>query len=367
MEEQRVVPIKTLNDFMFDFFVRLGVPKEDAQICTDALLEADIQGIDSHGIALLKTYHRKIKAGILYPKSNISIVRETATTATLDGGYGMGQVIGHRAMTIAIDKATEFGLGAVAVRNSNHIGAVGHYALMAVKKNMMGLAVSNASPAIAPTFGVEPMLGTNPLAFGAPSDLEFPFIIDFAVSMVRKNKADHLARIGENILEGWAIDKRGNPYTNGMHLKDDVKAGIAALLPIGGEGELFGGHKGYGLAVMVEILSAALQGGTFMKDLVTTSPSGVTGSFGLGQLFLAMDIKSFIDIAVCKSITGQIMRNLQNSKKMPNRNRVYVAGEKEYEQQKIRLREGIPVSRAVIQDLRTIQGDLAMSDYEFLK
>lgn len=366
MSDQTLAPVKSVGDFMEEAFQRMGVPKEDASICSDVLLTADIQGVDSHGIVLLKNYYEKVKRGIQLPKTDLKIIKETETTATIDGAYGMGELIGYKAMEIAIRKAKAFGLGAVAVRHSSHFGFAGYYALMAVKENMMGFAMTNASPAIAPTFGVEPMLGTNPIAFGAPSDMEFPFIMDFAISLMRKNKITQLANMGESMIEGWAIGQDGTPYTNGNQLRQDVKSKKAALLPIGGSTELLGSHKGYGLAAMVEILSSALQGGSSMNELLTTDQNGDLVLHGPGHFFLALNIENFIEPAICKSITGMIMRNLKDSKKMPGHETIYVAGEKEYKNQIWRLQHGIPLSKELVENLRDIHSELSMGHYDFL-
>jgi LDH2 family malate/lactate/ureidoglycolate dehydrogenase len=366
MTDQKLVPVKSIGEFLQEAFQRMGVPKEDALICADVLLTADIQGVDSHGIALLKTYYEKVRLGIQLPKTDLKILKETDTTATIDGAYGMGELIGYRAMEIALRKAKTFGLGAVAVRHSSHFGFAGYYALMATKENMMGLAMTNASPAIAPTFGVEPMLGTNPIAFGAPSDMEFPFVMDFAISLMRKNKIAQLAHMGESMIEGWAIGQNGKPYTNGNKLRQDVKSKKAALLPIGGSTELLGSHKGYGLATMVEILSSALQGGSSMNELFKMDQNGELVLYGPGHFFLALNIENFIEPAICKSIIGQIMRNLKDSRKMPGEETIYVAGEKEYKNQIWRLQHGIPLNKDVVEDLRSIHSELGMGHYDFL-
>lgn len=365
MGNQFILPIKTAESFIKDVLSRLGVSDEDIRICADVLLTADIQGVDFEGISLLKAYYDKIKGGFQIPQTNIRIIKETDTTATMDGGYGMGEVVSYRAMEKAIEKAKKYGLGSVAVRNSSHFGMAGYYVRMAIKENMMGLAVTNASPTIAPTFGVEPMLGTNPIAFGAPSDMEFPFVMDFAASVVRKHKIDNLARDGEPIPEGWAINRDGNPHIDGIQLQKDIKARTAAIFPLGGEGELLGGHKGYGLATMMEILSASLQDGAFMRGLQKLNQDNEPVLYGPGHFFLAVNIENFTDVNRCKHIVGEIMRGLQNSKKMPGRDKIYVAGEKEYERQKLLFNEGIPLSKDTRRKLKKIQDELSLSDYNF--
>lgn len=360
------IPVDTLRNFMNDVFIKLGVPQEEATICTDVLITSDLRGIDSHGVGRLKMYYDRIKAGIQFPKTDMQIVKETATTATIDGGHGMGQVISHRAMRMAIDKAKEYGLGAVAVRNSTHYGIAGYYVLMAAKENMMGLTVTNARPSIAPTFGVEPMLGTNPVTFGAPSDLEFPFVIDCATSIAQRGKIEYLDRAEQPTPAGWAINQEGKPHTDTKQLLKDLVARTAALLPLGGAGETFGGHKGYGYATLVEILSASLQGGSYLKDLLGFDEQGKRAPYKLGHFFLAINVEHFIDVDTCKRITGSIMRGLQHSQKAPDQERIYVAGEKEYEMEKLRRQKGIPANLNLQNNLRAMQKELGLTQYDFL-
>jgi LDH2 family malate/lactate/ureidoglycolate dehydrogenase len=188
------LPVETLKNFMVEVFKRSGVPEEDAEICSEVLIASDLRGIESHGIGRLKMYYDRIKAGIQEPVTRIEVIKDKAATAVWDGNNGMGQVISFRAMETAIEKAKQFGLGAVAVRNSTHFGICGYYANMACQENMMGLIFTNARPSVCPTFGVEPLLGTNPICFGAPTDLAFPFIYDAATSITQRGKIEQYAR-----------------------------------------------------------------------------------------------------------------------------------------------------------------------------
>ncbi len=188
------VPVSVVESFMRDVFERLGVPPEDARICADVLIAADLRGIESHGIGRLKYYYDRIEAGVQFTETRLEVVRESETTAVVDGNHGMGHVIAYRSMRMAMDKARAYGLGAVAVRNGTHFGIAGYYSLMAAEEGMMGLTVTNARPAIAPTFSTEPMLGTNPIAFAAPSDTEHPFCFDAATSITQRGKIEVAAR-----------------------------------------------------------------------------------------------------------------------------------------------------------------------------
>jgi LDH2 family malate/lactate/ureidoglycolate dehydrogenase len=364
MMEKRYIPVEVLQRFMFDVFTGLGVPAEDAAICADVLITADLRGIESHGIGRLKYYYDRIKAGVQRTITQVTVVRETETTAVLDGNHGMGHVIAYRAMRMAIEKARRWGLGAVAVRNSTHFGIAGYYPLMAVKEGMMGLTVTNARPAIAPTFGTEPMLGTNPIAFAAPTDLPYPFCFDAATSITQRGKIEVLEREETPAPAGWVINANGEPVTDPTTILRDLDTGNAALLPLGGAGELMGGHKGYGLAVMVEILSAALQEGAFLKDLLGRAPDGSRRPYMLGHFFLALDIEHFIPLEVSRRITTQILLDLQRSRKAPGCERIYVAGEKEYEMEQERRRTGIPVNENLKRELQYMRDELGIAGYE---
>jgi len=263
------VDFDTLEQFMKDVFVGLGVPAEDAAVCADVLITSDKRGIDSHGIGRLKPiYYDRIKIGIQNPGTEFEIVREGPTTAVVDGHDGMGHLIAKRSMQMAIDKAKKFGLGMVVVRNSTHYGIAGYHALMAANQGMIGLTGTNARPSIAPTFGVENMLGTNPLVFGMPTDEDFPFCIDCATSVTQRGKIEVYDRAGKELPEGWVIGRDAKTRTDTHQILEDLVKGTAALTPLGGIGEDTGGYKGYGYATVVEVLSAALQQGAFLKGLL---------------------------------------------------------------------------------------------------
>jgi len=358
------IPVDVIASFMRRVFEGLGVPPEDARIVTDVLIAADLRGIESHGVGRLKYYYDRIRAGVQSTQTRMEIVRETETTAVVDGHHGMGHVIAYRSMRMAMDKARRYGLGAVAVRNSTHFGIAGYYALMAAEEGMMGFVVTNARPAIAPTFSTEPMLGTNPIAFAAPSDMPFPFCFDAATSITQRGKIEVAARAEKPVPEGWLVDPEGRPVTDPVRILKDLDKGTAAFLPLGGAGEEMGGHKGYGLATMVEILSAALSGGAFLKDLLGVAPDGSRRPYMLGHFFLAIDIEHFVPLDVARRITGQIMRDLQNARKEPGRDRIYVAGEKEYEAQARIRAQGIPVNANLRRELQIMRDELCIPGYE---
>lgn len=362
MSEQSIkVPVNTLVEFMLEALAAMGIYDEDAKIIADVIITSDFFGVRSHGIAHLKMYYDRIKKGLQLPKTKITVVKDTPTTAVLDGGNGMGMVIGHHAMKIAIEKARQNGLGAVAVRNSSHYGVAGFYPLMAVKEGMVGLSVTNAHPSIAPTFGVKPMLGTNPIAVAAPTDEEFPYMFDAATSVVPRGKIEVYARANKPLPEGWVINQDGVSATNSNNLIKEMDLGNVALLPVGGLGEMFGGHKGYGLATMVEIFSAAFQDGTYLWGLTDEDAEGNSQFLRIGHFFMAINIENFIPLATFKKITGNIMRDLRNSPSSPDQPRIYTAGEKEYLNTQKVLAEGVEIPPAVQKNLLTLQAELGLS------
>jgi L-2-hydroxycarboxylate dehydrogenase (NAD+) len=351
------VDFETMERFVVDVFKRIGVPDEDAKICADVLITADKLGFDSHGISRLKPiYYDRVKAGIQSPVTNFEIVREGPTTAVVDGHRGMGMVIAKRAMDLCIEKAKRLGMGMVAVRNSTHYGIAGYYALMAVKADMIGITGTNTRPSVAPTFGVENMLGTNPLTFGIPSDEEFPFLLDCATSIIQRGKVEVHARIGKPIPEGLVIGSDGRTMTDPNEILRALSKGEASLLPLGGIGVETGGYKGYGYSTVVEILSAALQGGAFLKSL-----TGVN----LGHFFIAIDISAFTELESFKKTTGDILRSLRASKRMPGKDRIYTAGEKEYLTWLERKRKGVPIDKGLQKEIVALRDEVGLGEYQF--
>jgi len=359
------IPVETLRSFMKDVFVGVGVPERGAEICAEVLITSDLRGIESHGVGRLKMYYDRIKAGIVLPHTRFQVVKEGPTMAVIDGGHGMGHVIAYRSMQMAIDKAKEYGLGAVAVRNSTHFGIAGYYALMAVGQGQIGMAFTNARPSITPTFSVQPMLGTNPIAFGAPTDEGCPFLFDAATSITQRGKIEVLNRAEEPTPEGWVINQKGEFVTDTPQILQDLLAKTNALLPLGGIGELLGGHKGYSLATMVEIFSAALQGGSFLHDLSGFDADGNPQFHRLGHFFLAIDIEHFIPLDRFKAIAGDIVRQLRASRKAPGQERIYTAGEKECEMEKRIRIEGVPINPNLQKNLKIMREELGLTQYDF--
>ena len=363
-EEIIYVDAKTLENFMRDVFKGLGVPEEDANIIANVLITSDLRGIDSHGIQRCKMYYDRIKAGIYEVNTKIDVIKEGPTTAILDGNCGMGHVIAYKAMKMAIEKAKKYGLGAIAVRNSTHFGIAGYYSLMAIKEGMIGFAVTNARPSIPPTFGVEPILGTNPLTIGAPTSESFPFLLDAATSIIQRGKVEVYDRINKPLPENTVIDENGEFLTDpGLVLKK-MGEKKAALLPLGGKGEDTSGYKGYGYATVVELLSSALQEGIYLRNTIGIEEEGQK-RLKVGHFFLAINIESFIGVDSFKRTAGNIMKDLRNSPKEPGENRIYTAGEKEYDAEIKRKKTGIPLNKSLQKDIKQMQEELRLDSYNF--
>lgn len=353
-----------LRSFMKDVFIGLEVPKEDAEIIADVLITSDLRGIDSHGIQRCKMYYDRIREGIYNPKTEIKIVNDNISTAVIDGQCGMGHVIAYKAMKLAIKKARMYGLGAVAVRNSSHFGIAGYYSLMAIKEGMIGFVTTNTRPAVPPTFGVEPMLGTNPLTYGAPTDEEFPFLMDAATSIIQRGKVEVYDRIHKPLPNGLIISNNGNSKTDPHIVLNKLLNRSAALLPLGGEGEATSGHKGYGYATFAEILSSALQDGIYLRDTAGVNENGQK-RLKVGHFFLAININNFLPLERYKEVTGNIMRELRSSKLAPGKKKIYTAGEKEFNAEKDRRKTGIPINKSLQEDIKTMQRELGLDKYNF--
>jgi len=361
--EKKFIQFEFLEKFMSKVLIKAGIPEDDSKIIVDVLIQADKLGFDSHGVNRLKPiYLDRIKDGIVNPVTDFQIVREGSTTAVIDGQNGMGHVISYNAMRMAIEKAKKYGMGMVVVRNSSHYGFAGYYPLMAVKENMIGITGTNARPSIAPTFGVENMLGTNPMTFGIPTDEEFPFLLDCATSITQRGKVELYAREGKELTKGWVIDENGESKTNSSEVLKDLIAGKAALTPLGGIGEETAGYKGYGYATVVEILSAALQQGGYMKMLLGFQ-DGKKIPYNLGHFFIVFDISAFTDPKDFKKTTGDILRELRASKKMPGQSRIYTAGEKEHDTWMARKDKGVPFNIELLEEFKGLCSTYDLKEY----
>ncbi|MPM87351.1 putative oxidoreductase YjmC [bioreactor metagenome] len=312
------------------------------------MLESDRRGIESHGCNRFKPiYLDRIDQGILNPVTNYEIVRETPTTLVVDAHDGMGMVASYKAMKTIIEKAKKNGMAMAAIRNSSHYGIAGYWTSMAVNEGLIGISGTNARPSIAPTFGVENMLGTNPLTFGLPTDEDFPFTLDCATSISQRGKIEYYARNGKDTPAGMVIGRDGSAMTDSPAILKGLTDGTAALAPLGGIGEELAGYKGYGYATVVEIFSAALQAGSFLKMCVDRDENGNKKPYHLGHFFIVIDPEAFCGLETFKKIAGEILRELRASEKAPGQERIYTAGEKEHLVWLERKDKGVPVGEAV--------------------
>lgn len=354
-----------IGGFMTDAFVAYGVPQNDAEICADVLMESDRQGIESHGCNRFKPiYIDRIKSGILKPVTEYEIIKEKPTTLVVDAHDGMGMVASYRAVNSIIDKAKTYGIAMAVIRNSSHYGIAGYWAGMAVKAGMIGITGTNARPSIAPTFGVENMLGTNPITFGMPTDEDFPFMLDCATSISQRGKIEFFARQGMDTPAGMVIGRDGSAMTDSDAILKGLTEGNAALAPLGGIGEELAGYKGYGYATVVEILSAALQAGSFLKMITDVDEEGNKRPYRLGHFFIVIDPEAFCGLETFKKIAGDILRELRASEKAPGEERIYTAGEKEWLIWQERKEKGVPVGEAVQKELIEIRDEKALP-YKF--
>lgn len=362
MHEERVrVDPQGLRAFCARVFESMGVPPEDADVTADVLVAADLRGVDSHGVARLKRYVDGLRNGVMLARAKIELVHETPATALLDGGAGLGQPVSVRAMKLAIRKAKEVGAGFVTVRNSNHYGIAGYYALMALKEEMIGISMTNASVLVVPTFGKNAVLGTNPIALAAPAGRERPFVLDMATSTVPCGKVEVYNRLEKSLPLGWATDERGQPTTDAHRVLENLttRAG-GGLLPLGGAGEEFGGHKGYGLALLVDILSGVLSGAGYANNIYPKDADGKPLPANVGHFFGALQVDGFRPPDEFKATMDDIIQRLRNSPKAEDHDRIYIHGEKEFEMEEEQLANGIPLHPKVVAALKQIGQDLGV-------
>jgi LDH2 family malate/lactate/ureidoglycolate dehydrogenase len=356
------VRAERLADFAGRIFQRVGVPPEDARIAADVLVAADLRGIESHGVARLRRlYVDRLRAGAAAPRPEVRVLRETPATALMDGGNGLGPPIAHRAMASAIEKAIHAGAGFVSVRNSNHFGIAGYYAMMALDRGCIGLCMTTANRWVVPTFGREAMLGTNPIAVAVPADREIPFVLDMATSIVSIGKLEVRDRLGQPIPAGWAADALGAPTTDpGPVLRGVPASAAGGLLPVGGAGEELGGHKGYGLAAWVEIFCALLSGVAQAGQAYHTVPDAAPQPAQVAHFFGAWRVEAFQPPDAFRAAMDGFLRALKASRKAEGHSRIYVAGEKEHEEAERRRRDGIPLPALVAADLEALGAEVGI-------
>lgn len=348
--ETILFPTDQLEEFSARVFTHFGVPDDDARIAANVLASSDLRGIDSHGIARLPVYAQYLADGTTNPRPNITVVRQSASTATVDGGNGLGLVVGPKANEMAMEKAAAVGSGWVSVRNSNHFGIAGFYPLQAIDRDMIGWAMTNGACWVAPIWSSQRRLGTNPLAIAFPANQQPPIVIDMATSVVSYGKIQLAMRHGQPLPHGWALDSDGQPTTH----PDDV-ARSGSLLPLGSNREL-GGHKGYCLGSMVDILSGVLGGanwGPFVPPFVQTEYNHVDRKVGTGtgHFFGAMRIDGFRDPLEFKKEIDDWIRTFRDSKPAPGTSGPLIPGDPERLAEAQRRQEGVPLLASVVEKL----------------
>lgn len=364
MEEQMTesrpyIPWQTIGKFMKKAFMGYGVPEQDAEICANVLMESDRRGIESHGCNRFKPiYIDRFEQGILKPVTEIEVLRETPVSLIYDVHDGLGMVASHRMMTELIGKAKTAGMSMGAIRNSSHFGIAGYWATMATKENLVCIMGTNARPSIAPTFGVEPMLGTNPITIGIPTDEDFPFVIDCATSITQRGAIEILARNGEPTPEGQVLGSDGKYMTDSAAILPALLAGEASFVPIGG-------YKGYGYATAIEILSAALAGGHYMHQLSGINDDGSPRPHQLGHFFILFNPEFMLGTESFKHTAGEILRGLRASRKAPGHDRIYTAGEREYLAWLDRKDKGVPMGESVQRELASVRDKLGLLEFKF--
>ncbi|TAK25453.1 MAG: Ldh family oxidoreductase [Chloroflexota bacterium] len=334
-----------LHEFVASATMALGLSAADAAIVAASLVEADLRGVHTHGVAALPGYARRLRGGGVNPRPRIAVAVESAATAVIDGDNGLGQVVGRFAMDQAIARAREYGIGSVTARNSSHFGAAAHYASMALAHDMIGFASTSAGNRIAPIGGKTAVVGNNPVAWAIPSGLERPIVLDMAQSVVAAGKLGFAARRGERIPIGWALDRDGKPT-------DDPVAGAAGLLvPIGGP-------KGFGSALVVDILCGALSGAAIGRELA--SPHQPDAPSRLGHFFIAIDVARFVPIDDFKRRVDRMVRDIHESEPTEPGTPLYLPGEIEWRLREERARRGIPLLESVVADLRGLADELGL-------
>jgi LDH2 family malate/lactate/ureidoglycolate dehydrogenase len=332
---------------------KMGVAREDAAIVADVLVAADLRGIESHGVARLESFYvTRLRSGVMTPTPAVQTVRETPTSILVDAGNGLGHPVAKRTMEAVIAKAEQSGSAFGAVRNSNHYGIAGYYAMMGLPKDVIGIASTNTVRYGAPTFGRDMLLGTNPLAFAIPAQNEPAFVLDFATTTVPRGRIEVYNRKEKQLGSGWAIDADGN------ETRDPQVALTGALLPLGGYGVDNGGHKGYGLGLLVEMLCGVFSGGTFGLDLPLPSDGPQPGA--ISHFFAAFRVDGFRDVAAFKADMDKELRAFKDSQKAPGQDRIYVAGEIEHERTIYNREHGVPVHVKVWGGLEKLASDLGI-------
>jgi LDH2 family malate/lactate/ureidoglycolate dehydrogenase len=359
--EFKIVWPQPLAEFCQKVFEKMGISSQDAFATSEVLLLADLRGIDSHGVARLRRYYTGLKNGVMVRRPQMKVVHETPITALLDGGGALGQVAGKRGMEMAIEKALKNGAGFVAVGNSNHFGIAAYYSLMALKHDLIGISLTNSDAYVVPTFGREVMLGTNPISVTVPTMREKPYVLDMSTAVATLGKLEVYSRMSKKLPLGWATDEKGRSCEDPTRVLGNIRGKVGGgILPLGGEGEESGGHKGYGLDLLVDILCGVLSGSGYSNLLYPKTPEGKPLPSLVGHFFGALRVDYFRPVEEFKKDMDDLLRRLKNSAKAEGQSRIFIHGEKEFELEEKYRQEGIPLYYKVYEDLRAIATEVGV-------
>jgi LDH2 family malate/lactate/ureidoglycolate dehydrogenase len=350
-----------LLQFSKQVMTRMGASEDDAFHVADNLVQSNLRGIDSHGVGRLKRDVDGIRSGYMLPEAQPTVERNSPVIANINANNGLGQPVSVLGMKMAIEKAIATGVGIVTVHGSNHYGFAGYYAMMALEHDLIGISMTNSEPLVVPTFSKNAMIGTNPIAFAAPTNTERPWVMDLATSVVPSGKLEVYDRKGSDIPEGWATDEDGKSTVNPTLVLTNLYRGLGegGIFPLGGEGELHSGHKGYGLAAMVEVLTGVLSGANILRD-VAFRKDGKTRHPSVGHFFMTLDPSYFIDIDTFKARMDDMIINFKNAEKAEGQSRIFVHGEKEFEEHERRATQGIPLDGKTAESLLGFAKDFSL-------
>lgn len=346
-EDIQIVQAESMRRFCVATCKKVQLSPEHAELLADTLIQADLRGVHSHGVTRLPDYIKGYQVGGVNPRPSIKVVKESGATAVMDGDDGIGLVVSYPAMRLAMDKAAEYGVGTVTIRKSNHCGMMAYWSMMALERDMIGYATTNSSPTMAPWGGITLSHGNNPISYAVPAGKELPLVLDIAMSIVARGKIRMASLKGEPIPLGWAMNKNGEPTT-------DVQAAMDGfLMPIGS-------HKGYGLALVNDVLCGVLSGGQFGTEIpkAEADRGGGTTVMGYCHFFMALDIRHFMPVTEFKKRIDRMVHMMKSSQLASGQDKIYLPGELEFETQHQRIKEGIPYPKGVISKLEKLAQDL---------
>ena len=352
------IEFEALKKFCEKAFTGYGFTEEESRQITEVLLEADLSGIESHGIQRMIRYHQEITWGMVKPQAKPETVFETPISAVIEGNDCMGQLLGTYAMNIAIDKAKKSGFGMVTVRNSNHYGIAGYYSRLAASQGLIGMSMTNTEAIMVPTFGKEAMIGTNPIAFAMPAD-PVTFSFDAATTVVPRGKLEVYVKRGNGLPVGWAVDENGQDSDDSSRILENIKAkNGGGILPLGGSGELHSGYKGYGMGLLVEIATAILSGGTTSNYIYKTP-----GRSNICSCFIALDHGAFGDKKKIEADLSKYLQEVRDSRKADGCDRIYIPGDKAAESRRRVLEEGVSLNEKTYAELQMIAEYTGATEY----